>query len=165
MFESITFISVIFRLINFAILIALFTYLFKRYALETLKESMAGEQEALSALQQNKEQLTLSSRLATQSLADQEQLCIVLARKVDAWQAVCNHELAQRQQEKERLLQQLIAKNQEQSDNVAFDSVQRHVLPIVLVKAKAQLQTMFESEEKGRVYIEQLVEQLKKGKA
>jgi len=164
MFDNISLMSVIFRLINTGILAGVFVYLFKNYALDAIKARMAGEQEAFLFLQEQKEQLTRDSKLAVEDLERQKVLSAELTKKVNAWQAECNNELVQREQEKELLVQSLIKKNQEQSDNVAFDSVEQHVLPIVLVRTKEQLQTMFKSEEKGRAYLGHLVRQLKKDK-
>lgn len=150
-------VAIIFRLINFAILIVAGIYLFKRYALDWINEQIAGQAQELDLLQHQDQALARQQADNELAITEQEKLYQALLQKLDAWNNMFTIAKKQREREKGQtiiLLQQKVAKQQ---NHLAVMRAQKEILPAAINNAQQVLMNEFTSSERGHQYIKSLI--------
>jgi hypothetical protein len=92
--------TLFFRYLNFAIVIAIAVYIFKRYLLVGIKGEMAAQEAEQESLTLHKDALVAKQDLLKQKKVSQEQLYADLLRKVKAWRGLFEVSLQERERER-----------------------------------------------------------------
>ncbi|MCL5436794.1 MAG: hypothetical protein M1549_02880 [Candidatus Dependentiae bacterium] len=156
------FVDTLFSVLNFAVLIALFTYIFYRVFYPQISAKIRAEQRMRAELEA--ERTDCAARLgAVEAERDtHEQRYRTLAHKVAEWKRVVaeQQEVAVREQE----IRDEAVRARMQKQSAAF-TAQRHwsqVMPRAVAQARLELYDHFQHNVAGRTYIEQVVAQVKR---
>lgn len=155
------FVDVIFRLINFGVLIAVAMYVYKKYILASVENTMAEEEAYHNGL---KQQLGALESRADEIIHEKvllEKRGALLKNKVDLWRAEFDKAAQEREIEKQQLLAQAIIRVQKQSLNVAQATLLTKAIPIALANARAQLEKST-AHNQSADYLQTLIEGLQR---
>lgn len=146
-----------FRLINFFVLIALAFYLFKKYMLRSIEETMSAQEayhsglkEQLSALEYRLEELE-NEKIAL------EKKGALLQLKVHRWHEEFNNFIDARQQEKAILQRQADTRSQRQTDNFHKEKIITIAAPRAIKNVTDTLQEAFKDQPTRDHYLNQLI--------
>ena len=157
--------SVIFRLVNFGILVFMCVYLFKRYVLPSIKEQMKSEEEEAQAIKSRHKELRMQEKTVTAFAQEQEKTCCMLKEKVHRWRRVQDDYVLRRAQERERRVRYLNDRVAHQELEFAQQRVLQKALPRAVMHARIALQQTFSSADKKRAYLNEIMSQISKEKA
>lgn len=156
-------IAITFRLLNFAVLIALFIYIFKKYILPTILIRI-GQKEALLRQLFNKQQALEQEQYALgETVAKEAQLCAELKKKVQQWKKEVDQEFAERTKEKTEGIKQLKQKTQQRAQWYGNNKIKKEVLTAATAQAKVSLKKQFADPKKGHNFIQPIIDFMRKG--
>ncbi|HZW61697.1 MAG TPA: hypothetical protein VFF04_05730 [Candidatus Babeliales bacterium] len=163
MFAGETTISIIFKLLNFAVLIGLFVYLFKNYFLDSIKEQMNAKEQFLADLKHQKEALKEQQKKLEQQIEAQDIVCADFGNKIERWQAAVHEEEIKKQKMREQLHAKLTKKIEYQAHQLSVEKIEKIIEPQALEHAKATLEKEFTAAPAGQRFIEQLINYMERG--
>jgi len=150
----------IFRILNFALLIAVMAYFFKRYAYPALKADQEAQEARKKSLEQERELLGQAQEQLDAQLKMQEQGWLELQKKMELWQQAFAHQAravaAERAQWQATIDQQM----QERERIMSEMALQRAVLPAAVAQARRELEKTFASAEQGEQYLASLIKKM-----
>ena len=157
MFINQVVIAVIFRLINFGIVIGLATYLFRKYGLPIIYDLMAqkdSEKELLLS-----QQLLLEQKQAELDVLIRQDiiLCESLKLKINEWRDAAEKERAIYERDSLKRSEILVIKKRKKSELLAQVHLQKTVATIVLADLQKSLTDRFEKDEAGEAYLDSMV--------
>ncbi len=156
-------VAILFKIINFALILAVFSYVIKKYLLPGLYDRIERYQVYIKNLiSRRNESQQLYSKLVKR-LHEQEAEIKNLEAKLEYWRSSCEQEqhdelicvrIIEKDIKKKRLVQQ---------ENLKKEIMANTVLPSALVQAKEELTNRFEPEisKDAKEYIEQLLSFMK----
>ncbi len=154
--------AVIFRLVNFGILAYICVYLFKRYILPMIKDQMRREQEEQRTIKERHKEIRKQEKIVTAFAYDQEKLCRILQEKVNRWRRVQEDYEQKRVHEKERRIRFLQDRVMCQEQEFERQHMLRLIVPRAVDTVERTLHATFKSPDQGRVYIQDIIKQLRK---
>jgi hypothetical protein len=163
MFTNNPIIGIFFRLFNFAILIGLFVYLFKKYGkavfVELLEKKDADRALLLS------EQATLEKKQSELDLLIAQEIrdCEKLREKIDIWKTVVDNEKALYEKEYEKIGILAEKKGMLRAEQTQQEYIRSMVLERLIPQLHNTLTDHFQEEENGRAYTEAIVRFMDKG--
>lgn len=162
MFWNETIIAIIFRLVNFAVLIALFIYLFKKYALLTITNRVAQKEALLQALY-NQQQLLEKQQYALDKHVDQEAaLCAELKEKVSRWKDLIDQKIVMREQERVNHIELLEKKTKYHVKSYAVSIANKRILTASGQQAQQSLVKQFVDKKVGQDFIQPIIDFMRK---
>ncbi len=162
MFWNETIIAIIFRLVNFAVLIALFIYLFKKYALSTITNRVAQKEALLQALY-NQQQLLEKQQYALDNHVDQEAaLCAELKEKVSQWKDLIDQKIVMREQERVNRIELLEKKTKYYVQSYAISIANKRILTASGQQAQQSLAKQFVDKKVGQDFIQPIIDFMRK---
>jgi len=150
-------VAIIFRLINFTILIAAAVYLFKRYALSWIQEQIVGKVSEIDQLQSQVQMLDAQKKDSEQAIINQKKLYHTLYHKMEQWNKSFTIVKNQRDQEKENIMRSLQHKVVQQQNYIALSHAQKKILPVAISNARQILTDEFRSEARAHQFIGSLI--------
>jgi F0F1-type ATP synthase membrane subunit b/b' len=156
MFGGESILSFVFRLLNFAVLVGFFCYLFRRYGWSLLKARIAAKEAALLELEQRKETIRAQQKGLERHMHEQQQLGALLEQKIERWHDATVQEAVhkKREQHEYELLQE--KRMEKKSYNRTIECAQHEVMPRAINKAKAYFEQQYTQAEKNG-FIQQLL--------
>lgn len=157
-----TFLSLFFEFLNFAVIIALGYYVFKRMIAPGIKETMAYKQTAQQQLRDDKERLKHEQHLLDMQLVEQQRMAADLRKKIIRW-----HEDYQREQQEQRFqIEQrkahLTKKIGIQEYYLTMANLQKAVIPRVITTSRAAAQDHFAAASQGQQFIEKITKHMER---
>jgi len=150
-------IAIIFRLINFLILIALGIYCFKKYALELIRADMSSEQEHLDGLKAQAEELQQEKRNLEKGIKEDARACSLLREKITTWHIAAEQELHAFKAEREGRIEIVKARAEKQAQTIELYRRQRIIVPAAIEKAQTLLEKTFASKDRAHSYVQQVI--------
>jgi len=153
----------IFHLLNFALFIFLARYAFKRWGWPIIVRQMNTEELLHSAACKKLVDLKKQQQAIEQSALEQQRLYGDLSVKIDTWRSSVNRQGEQELKARMRAIELMHARYQQL---VAFQQqaqLEAAVMPLALEAARKDLQTYFVDEGHQRVYMAQIMSQMKRG--
>ncbi|HSW73981.1 MAG TPA: hypothetical protein VLG71_02375 [Candidatus Limnocylindria bacterium] len=163
MFDGETLSSIIFRLLNFGVLIAFFTYIFKKSLLPDIRQEVTCKEKHRHDLKQHRDDLKTKIKTLEHELEAQDLLSKELALKVARWHDTCATTLQQRKAQEEKRASLLHHKTQLQSENLHKEHLQAAVIPEVIHNLEEKLQATFASPSAGTHFMDSILMFMKKG--
>lgn len=154
--------NIFFRVLNSAIVFGLCGYLFKRYALDSLKDQMREQEQQKKDLYESSVALERERELAIAKAHEQELIVQRLQEHVNHWRERFEVVVANRQEEKKRLIQELAHKSALQQEHLAADMVANQVFAQARVQAQKMLMEEFARKSAGRAYVSDIMNFIKK---
>ena len=155
-------IDALFNVLNFALLLALGVYCFKRYVIPALKTEIVADKVDKLNLEHEYNSLEEAQQQLQEQMKAQEELYKDLKIKVHSW----NQAFSQAEQQKialhEQLLSELIHKYEYQEAQKTLYRVQKKIMPQAITKAQQELEQKFQSPQAGLVYINQVLDAMRK---
>jgi hypothetical protein len=155
-------IFILFRVINFFVIVALFVYAFKQYGLPFIRDQIISHKNHIDQLKQNREDK--KNALQTTLIAKDQQAIIrqALAEKVIRWQASCSQADNARYTLKELRRVYLTTKAHAQSNALASYSLQKQVFPQTIHLLRTSLQEEMLNEKAHAHYIAHIIDAIKR---
>ncbi len=154
-------IDLLFSLLNVAILVAIFGFLFKR-SVPTLKAALEAQKEIEADIHDEHHNLILSQNHLDESTRHQEEECVKLLGKINQWKASVASVTRGRESEAVVEQQELEKKLARQSDEYSLDMMYKKVSPQVVAELEASLRTYFSDEKNAHAYVDRFIKELKK---
>ena len=162
MLESSSWVSTLFRVVNFGFLILLATYIFRRYLKNRVEEKITQKEAVLKGLEEQGYFLEGRAYDLDEQLQKQEMKAIDLKQKIDEWNIQVLAQKNKRQEEYKinalSSAQRIIKKN----EYLAQWQWRLQVLPDALKKTEAQLLEQFEDQSRNEAYVHDVVRYLEK---
>ncbi len=155
-------VSIIFRLINFAITIAAGFYLFKRYGLDIIQDKIKQKKDHLNSLHHQ----TSTLENEHQNLASQQKYQTIIFEqlkfKLSLWNTAFEKLLQEKKSEKNEIKIQLHEKVHAQNNYLEKQTLERQVFPKAIDRARDILEKQFASEADGKKYLKPILNSIKK---
>lgn len=155
-----SYITILFKLLNFAALIALFVYIFKKYFLKEIESGISQECKHKSDLEQTIVTLQETSLKLSDNLDNQEKLCHYLNQQLEKWKSAFEKDFKAQQEQKNRVYQEIFKKTEKQARYIAQEHIIHTVVPEALEKARAYLNSSFSSPQQSAAYVGDIIKQL-----
>jgi len=155
-------ISLLFRLINLALIAGVGVYLIRRFGMPRLKQGVSQHEQEKTIL--DREQATLKNLHVQldRELITQENLCTELSAKVDQWQEYMLAKQAQAQQEQAQVYAALEKRYNQQQENYSLVHAVKQVTPVVQQQLEKELNEYYTNTGEAQEYIGAVVEHLRK---
>ena len=151
-----------FRIINFLVLVGLGIYLFKKYLLGSIEETIAEQEAYKNGLKQQLGALeSLLDELDTEKTWLEKQ-CTYLKSKVNHWNEQFNILISTRVAEKQSLQKKAEIRVELQVIHLAQEKLLQKALPIALKNATTAFEQSFASQKKGTDYLNNLITAIKR---
>jgi len=155
--------TIVFKVINFAILIAAVIYLFKRYALSVIKAQITQQYDDHKLLQQKSHHAIAKQEEVERAIVYQKELYQKLHQKIEQWNDIFAVVVKEREREKETIKIALHHKALQQQNYIASSYVTQIVLPAALDNARHQLIADFNNNSQEAItFNETLIAYMKK---
>ena len=156
------FVDILFSVLNFAVLIGLFTYIFFRMFYPQFSEKIAADKRMREELESQRNGCAARLTVVEEDRERREALYRTLAHKVADWkQSVTDREqeLAHQQQARDEMV-----RTRAEKQVAAFVAQRRRVqvVPQAIAKARLELYEHFQNSAAGGCYIDQLVTNVKR---
>lgn len=153
-------VTLLFRVLNFLVLVALGVYVFWRYFYASLKAQMATRQAALVHLNERKNALAQEQALIDQALVEQEKKYESIVQKLQEWRSLVQATLQAREHEREILKEKLVESMRKRRAIMAQEHLEKVVIPQAVHQARAQLQTRYADQKHAESYLTSLFKRM-----
>jgi F0F1-type ATP synthase membrane subunit b/b' len=150
-------IAIIFRVINFLVLIALGIYAFKKYALELIRADMSAEQEHLDGIKARAQELQQEKRDLEKGIKEDARACSLLREKITTWHSVAEQESHAFRAEREGRIEIVKGRAEKQAQAIELYRRQRVIVPAAIEKAQTLLEKTFASKDRAHSYVQQVI--------
>lgn len=154
-------IEVIFRLINFAVLLGLASYFFLKKALPTVRSALWSKQEKRKKIRDDVSIIQQEQQAVLHELEEQEQLCHKLRTKVDHWRAQTDQGAATWHQQQAALEASLEHKRHQQAQNFSVQATYEKIKEPVLDDTQRILENTYKDVSALQNYNEKIIRFLK----
>ena len=151
-------VAIIFRLLNFVGLFALFFYLFKKYALQMIIIQIGQKESILRNLFNRQQALEQEQYLLDERVTKEAQLCASLKEKVVRWRKLVDQKLAERDQERTDRIKLLSQVAHQHAENHAMNQVKKGVLSTIATQAQGVLSKRFADTKEGQEFIKPIID-------
>jgi len=151
-----------FKLLNLCALFALFFYIFKHYILDGVRAKIIKEKQAQEGMQTKILILEQKGKELVHATFTQEQYTRYLLEKTDQWRQTSELAQEKNQQEFQLLRVATLARTQQQAKTIETERLMRMVIPKAIKDAHSALQTMYEDEKQGAIYVQNVLAHMKK---
>lgn len=155
-------VAVIFRLLNFAGLIALFVYLFKKYALEVIAICIVQQESLVRALFNRQDELEVEQRALDEQVVYEAQLCAELKEKIAQWKNLVDQDLAAREHVRADRIKLLSQHAHQHAQNYAMNKAKRQVLSQVSTHVRDTMTKQFTDAKEGQKFLEPIINFMRK---
>ena len=128
-------VSIVFRLINFGILIGLFTYIFKKKIFGLITQAMAAYKEHIDSLQKRQKELHVQQERIVDGIKSDSTACQQLREKVDSWRASAQAERIANDEQRKHRIGLLHERARMCAERIAQYRMQQKVAPYAAQKA------------------------------
>lgn len=156
-------ISVLFRLLNFAVVIAFITYLFKTSARASVVQAIADRQQTSDNLTHEWHRLQAHAVEVSRAVYEQQHQCAALKKKIDQWQQVHAQRVAHEQQQMLAIAQALASVHEFKREQTMQQRVMRAAGFQALQQAEQELIAQFASATSADRYVQDLLAHMQRG--
>lgn len=155
-------IAIVFKLINFGVLMVGGGYLFKRYLLQDIKLQISKRQQKLADLALQNQLLKEQGKAMEFAIAEQQSVSRSLLQKIDLWKSLVSHHMQLREQEKNIRRSALTQKMKSQQMYIALQDAQKKALLPAIKKAGDVLTANYAATPLGQSFIRLIVKHMEK---
>jgi hypothetical protein len=149
--------SVVFRLLNFALFIALLIYGFKRYVYQAVIAQMAEREKTRKELEDKKESLAQMQARLDEQMHTNERVHKELMATLHTWQRSFERNQHELHEEKARIKYQLELKMEHRRHVQLLNQVQDEVIVPVIEQTHHAARDYFAQPEHGKAYLKELL--------
>jgi len=156
-------VAVLFRLINFSVLVFFIVYLCKKYLIDTVKKQIADKQQTMIDLRDQANTLVEDIRVVDKVMQQDTQLCQALKTRVVAWRTrdeyLAQESILKRQEQAKKLAEHVLIQTSYLQRRNAYE----RMLPQVIDQTREKLEQKFEDDALAQEFITQLITSMQKG--
>lgn len=156
-------VAILFRLINFAALIALVFYVCKKYVIKTVKEQIAHKQDVVVDLRNQADTLVDDICFIDQATQQDAQMCQDLKVRVLEWRAQAERVAQESLTKKQAQIESLVGHARIQTAYLQRRNAYESILPQVIDQTRKKLEQKFENEVLAQDFMAQLIASMQKG--
>lgn len=152
----------LFQLINFAVIIALVVYVFKKYLFDSIRAQKRAQHAIVASLKKTFYMLMRNYQMLNREIEHEQQLQYELKERVMRWRAYvesCQEQMVNEKAERGKALSNQMS---EQIVQIQQHLVYKQVLPHAMKEARAQLIKQFDDPHKQQAYMAHAIQLLKK---
>lgn len=149
-----------FRVINFAVLVGLAYYLYKRYFKNRIDDKMTQKEALLKGLEEQGYFLEGKAHDLEMQLKEQEITGNRLKEKMQDWTDAVTQEHHKYQEEQRIFAAKAAARVQKKNELLAQQVLQKEILPPVLTKAHNELVKQFDNGVESKQYVHTIIQRL-----
>lgn len=157
--------SVLFRLANFSIVIGLVVYLYKRYVRDYITHQIEHEHTIEQGLCKERDEAYGMYAHYKESVARKKEQRMVMQQAIMRWREAVASNDAQRVVERASRVQSLKIKSECQMENIRASVVMHKVLPEAIVRAHKKLEIEYSSEKEGVAFVQRIIAHLQESKS
>ncbi len=155
-------INIIFRFINFAIVIFLIIYVFKKYLFSVIKKQILEKNENLIRLKEKYFELVKKYSTLDNEIVSQGKFANNLIDKTTIWKDFVNNQIKIKNAEQEKIKLKLNEKFKKLEQEMLISQVNEKIVPEAIENAKVQLENEFQIAVNALNYQNNLLELMKK---
>ena len=150
-------VTIVFRILNFGVFVAVCLYVYRRYIRPMTETEMAAQEGFVKGLKEQKNVLEARYYELNEQVAQQKANAQNLNRKIELWKERFEVQLTQKDKEKDLLKQVLIKRLEIQAHSLEQEYIKKQVAPVALKNAQDELVNYFADNVHQREYIQELL--------
>lgn len=162
MFEPYITVYTFFRLINAAIILAFFAYLFKKYWYQWAIDTIQSRSTFLFSLFERKTHLESRRRDLEADIKRQRRYTQHVHELVENWNEKVDGVLSRRAEEKKSINRTIEKYLDKRSQSLFKNAMIRKIVPTVLYEAQSDLENYFKDTDKGKAFVGDIIRYMKK---
>lgn len=155
-------VTIIFRILNFAALMGLFAFIFKKYFRKDIEASIENDRLTEINLNTRISEIEHRSSELSESIIKQEKLCQHLVARTSEWKLAFEKDVKLRQQEQQTLHKRSRERAERQAKTIAHERLVQAVLPKALEAARNKLKKSFETSAHSKEFVQGILAHMKK---
>jgi hypothetical protein len=155
-------ISLIFRFINFGVIIALLLYAFRRYGLPRILHQIEANKRYQDNLDSERAELDVAQIALDKQMHAQEQHCVSLSQKIDQWNRVVLSDLRQKEIQAQDTMQITQERRKRQSAQYTIEKTRAVLSRCIENKLKEELIAYFADEKVAQKYLQHTLSSIEK---
>ena len=156
--------SLLFRGINFLILVGLGIYKFRQSALPAVVQQIKYDENEREQLRLTTDELVVQQEIVEQEFHRYQVVTGELADKVHDWCMAFSKKQAEQEKEQERIATALRKKAEQKAHYFFIDRVQQQLVPSSINRAREQLMSRFASDQEGAEFLTAMIEHMEQEK-
>lgn len=160
MLHELSFLTLFFRLFNFALLFAIFYYLFKKYIKNQTEEKINQKESLLKGLEEQGYMLEGKQQELEIRHAAQEEKSVLLKGRLADWKKVIEREQQKNKEEFSLQMKAIAARVLEKNEHIKQDQFHKLVAPQVIELMRERLIKKFSDSQQASHYVHALVARL-----
>ena len=153
---------VIFKFLNFAALMGLFVFIFKKYFRSDIEAAIEHEHLVEVNLNTRISEMEHRSSELSEDIIKQKKLCEYLIARTAEWKVAFEKDVEQRRHEQKELQKQAAKRAEQQVQTIAHERMIKSVLPKALEYAHNQLTESFKSPAQGKGFVQDILNHMEK---
>ncbi len=149
-----------FRILNFALLLALAAYLFYRYLLPVLRSRITAQRALLRTLEHSKKEVVREQKDTIQSTDDQAILCRQLQEKLQVWISAFKEQQKEHSSFSKEQQNKIAIKRKLQEEKYALIQLERKAVPHITYTVQELLQTFFKDKKHEQDFTTRVIEHM-----
>jgi paraquat-inducible protein B len=155
-------IEIIFRFLNFGVLVTALYYLYVNYIAPAAQSDIEADQKKVAILAQQKDAYHQQEQFIVKQIQDQEESVTHLMQKFEEWESAAQDVQRAEREEHVRLQDALRKKAAEQSEHIAQYMLERRSLPHAIEELEVSLTDYFKPDKRGSAYVASVVDHIDK---
>lgn len=155
-------ITIVFRLLNFAALIGLFVFLYRRYFKHEIEQDIERERLDQINIHETIKQLDIRSQELTGTIIDQENLCKQLIVRTTEWKQAWDKDAIKQYDDKQLLERKTLERAQKQQAMIKERKIAQDVLSQAIEHARQELIAHFAQPKNGQLFIVDILAMMEK---
>lgn len=155
-------VTILFRLINFGVLLYGLHYVYIHYICPAMQTDIEADEKKVAILAQQKDAYYQQEQFIVKDIENQEKTVTHLIAKLDQWRIAAD-DAQKAQRDAHAALQEALRKKIAlQSEHIAQYMLERRALPHAMHELEVSLAEHFKSDKRGAVYLEAVVNHMDK---
>lgn len=155
-------IAIVFKLLNFAVIVSLFVYLFRRYVIQWIYSSLAEKKKVVDDLEHMVNVLHAEHESLDRHMQEHELLHHDLNRKLEQWNTRFEQAKKQREQQQAKRREQMARINEIRAHARMLQSIERIVVPQAVIQMTDQLQAKYQDNQASNAFLARIINHLSK---
>lgn len=160
MFNGQVVVTYFFQLLNLAILVGVFVFVFRSKIFGVLKEMIAEKFSFMRGLEQQKYDLEIKQHALQEQEKEIEVLFQDLSKKIEQWRIARMGEQSIREQHEQDIRARIIKRTAQKNEQVAFERLERAAVPRVAQRLHERMVREFASDKAGHDYLKRVITSL-----
>lgn len=163
MLDDMSYVSIFFRIFNFGITIAIFTYIFKNYIRKNIIQKIKERLSYLSNISAEKENLELNIENTRTEISQQDKLAKNLLKNLDKWRNDIEYQNAEKLKEYDLIKAEIENKQLIKNNSLSQRYIYKLVMPDIIETNRLKILEDFAEDKEAQNYQKAIIKFIKKG--